>query len=341
MIILGIETSCDETSAAVVETDGRRFCVLSNVVSSQIKIHQKYGGVVPEVAARNHVGKVLPVIEQALRNAECKMQNAKYFVDRIAVTVGPGLLTSLLVGIETAKMLSYVWKVPIVPVNHMAGHTYSSLLTLKAQNIKFPAIALLVSGGHTELVLMKKHGVFKLVGQTIDDAAGEAFDKIAKMLGLGYPGGPAIDRLAARGNPHAVKFPRAMLGKGNLDFSFSGLKTSVLYYLKKRQASRSTLHVSDTCASVQQAIVDVLVAKTVMAAKKYKVKTVMLGGGVAANRQLRRDLGATLVQELPKVRFSIPSFEYTTDNAAMIAAAGYFAKQKPWASLTVDPNLSL
>ncbi|MBI4262441.1 tRNA (adenosine(37)-N6)-threonylcarbamoyltransferase complex transferase subunit TsaD, partial [Candidatus Uhrbacteria bacterium] len=199
----------------------------------------------------------------------------------------------------------------------------------------------LVSGGHTELVLMRRHGVFQLVGQTIDDAAGEAFDKVAKMLGLGYPGGPAIDCLAAKGNPNAIKFPRAMLGKESLDFSFSGLKTSVMYYIKARKHRITESQCNDICASVQQAIVDVLVHKTVVAAKKYKVKTVMLGGGVAANRQLRNDLGAALAQELPQVQYSVPELQYTTDNAAMIAVAGFFAKPKPWASLTVDPNLSL
>ncbi|MBI4281216.1 tRNA (adenosine(37)-N6)-threonylcarbamoyltransferase complex transferase subunit TsaD, partial [Candidatus Uhrbacteria bacterium] len=266
----------------------------------------------------------------------------------IAVTAGPGLISALSVGLETARYLGYAWNVPVVATNHLAGHLYSSLLNgsrIKNQEsrIKFPALGLIVSGGHTELVLMKGHGQYKLIGETLDDAAGEAFDKIAKLLGLPYPGGPELAKLAEKGDPHAYEFPRGMIGSKDFNFSFSGLKTSLLYFLK---AKRYTLNAKkDICASVQAAIVDVLVAKTISAAKKYRVKTVLLGGGVAANKSLRQKLRLALKKNIRDSLFLIPDSRYCTDNAAMIAAAGAITYKRHGVSrldhLTVDPHLPL
>src|SRR3989338_2541204 len=277
MIIFGIETSCDETSAAVVKINRNHFFVLSNVVSSQIKIHQPYGGVVPELAARNHIKNILPVINQALIEAKIKPNQ----VDKIAVTVGPGLITSLLIGVQTAKILAYTWQKPIAGINHMVAHIYANWLNNKL--IKFPAIALIVSGGHTELVLIKNKNNFKKVGQTLDDAAGEAFDKVAQLLNVGYPGGPIISRLAERGDINAFNFPRPMIEKDNFNFSFSGLKTAVLYTIKDLPKKLSDKQLADLSASFQQAVVETLVAKTIKAAEHFKAKTVILAGGVAAN----------------------------------------------------------
>ena len=272
MKILGIESSCDETAAALVDYTGGRFSVLSNVVASQIEIHKKTKGVVPEVAARCHVEAIIPVIKEAMQN-ETKP-------DAIAITKGPGLVTSLRIGVDTARTLSFFWGVPMIGVNHLEGHIYASVLQNTA--IEFPALCLVVSGGHTELVLMKKHLDYKIIGETRDDAAGEAFDKVAKILDLGYPGGPEISKLAKEGNPKAIDFPRPMIDSKDFDFSFSGLKTAVLYYVKNLKPKTYNLK-PDICASFEQAVVDVLVAKTICAAKKYKVKTVILGGGVSAN----------------------------------------------------------
>ncbi len=356
MRILGIETSCDETSAAVVEVKDDRFCVLSNVVASQIKIHAQYGGVVPEVAARSHITTILPVIKKALSPI---IYNLKPKIDLIAVTAGPGLISALSVGLETARYLGYAWGVPVIATNHLAGHLYSSLLSNSRDPVSvnlqrpglrmsFPAFGLIVSGGHTELVLMKAHGHYKLIGETLDDAAGEAFDKIAKLLGLPYPGGPELARLAEKGDPHAYEFPRGMIGSKDFNFSFSGLKTSVLYFLKGIKSQKLNIRsqlLMNICASVQAAIVDVLVAKTVSAAKKYRVKTVLLGGGVAANKSLRQKLKTALKKEIPNSSFLIPNSRYCTDNAAMIAAAGAITYKRHGASrldrLSVDPHLPL
>ncbi|OGY43346.1 MAG: tRNA (adenosine(37)-N6)-threonylcarbamoyltransferase complex transferase subunit TsaD [Candidatus Buchananbacteria bacterium RIFCSPHIGHO2_02_FULL_38_8] len=333
MIIFGIETSCDETSAAVVKINRNHFFVLSNVVSSQIKIHQPYGGVVPELAARNHIKNILPVINQALIEAKIKPNQ----VDKIAVTVGPGLITSLLIGVQTAKILAYTWQKPIAGINHMVAHIYANWLNNKL--IKFPAIALIVSGGHTELVLIKNKNNFKKVGQTLDDAAGEAFDKVAQLLNVGYPGGPIISRLAERGDINAFNFPRPMIEKDNFNFSFSGLKTAVLYTIKDLPKKLSDKQLADLSASFQQAVVETLVAKTIKAAEHFKAKTVILAGGVAANKLLREQLGKK-VKGL-KRDFLMPDFSFCTDNAAMIAAAGYFTKNTPWQKLRVDPNLEI
>ncbi len=342
MKILGIETSCDETSAAVVENNGRSFEVKSNIVSSQIKIHAKYGGVVPEVAARIHVEAILPVVEAALEKIGAEK------IDAIAVASGPGLITSLLVGNEVARILSYLWKKPLVGVNHMEAHIYANWLL--NQKINFPALCLVVSGGHTELILMRGHGKYEVVGETRDDAAGECFDKTAKILGLGYPGGPAIATEAARFKIKDLRFeielPRPMIDTKDFDFSFSGLKTAVLYAVRDLKNKYTMEEIIPAMAyEVQEAIVDVLLAKTMKAAKKYNVKTVMLAGGVSANKRLREQFVATMQKELPGVDWNIPPFEYCTDNAAMVAAAGYFHAVKkdftPWQKLKVDPNWEL
>ncbi len=342
MRILAIESSCDETAAAVAEGRGNRLAIVSNVVSSQIALHKKYGGVVPEIAAREHVLNILPVIEEALLKAGLKRKTAPQKIDAIVVTTGPGLITSLMVGIETAKTLAYAWNIPIVSVNHIEGHLYSNFINASP---KLPAVILTVSGGHTQLVLMKNHLTYKTIGETRDDAAGEAFDKAAQLLGLGYPGGKSISLEAAKfsktGKTTDIKLPRPMLHDPNFDFSFSGLKTALLYTIQKDKNYKKKI--SEYCYAFEQAVIDVLVAKTLRAAKQYKVKSVMLAGGVAANTALR----ARLNDEVTKLKlsFCMPEMSYTTDNAAMIAAAGYFkAKAKkftPWRKLKVDPNLDL
>lgn len=342
MRILGIETSCDETSAAVVENDGRHFDVKSNVVLSQIKIHAKYGGVVPEVAARIHLEAILPVLEEAIG------KDGSEKIDAIAVASGPGLITSLLVGNEAARILSCLWKKPLVKINHIEAHIYANWLA--GQEINFPVLCLVVSGGHTELILMLGHGKYEVIGETRDDAAGECFDKTAKILGLGYPGGPAISVAAARFEKRdsrvELKLPRPMMDSPDFDFSFSGLKTAVLYAVRDLENKYKMEEIVPAMAhEIQEAIVDVLIAKTIRAAKKYKVKNVMLAGGVSANRRLRERFVAVMKKELPGAKWNIPPFEYCTDNAAMIAAAGYFHAVKkdftPWGKLRVDPNWEL
>ena len=332
MIILGIETSCDETAAALIAGKGDKIKVISNIVSSQIKIHRRYGGVIPELAARNHIKNILPVINEALQTSPLFPLLIKERVpkageaDAIAVTTGPGLIPTLLIGIETAKALAYAWNKPIIGVNHLAGHIYSNFIG-NHKKIKFPALILIVSGGHTELVLMRGHFQFKLLGQTRDDAAGEAFDKAAKILNLGYPGGPAVAQRAAEITNYKLQItkitlPRPMINESSCDFSFSGLKTALLYKIQRDKNWQSKIPAY--CAEFQQAIIDVLISKTIKAAKKYKVKSVMLAGGVAANIELRRQLKQALAQSLPQTAYFVPNLKYTTDNAAMIAAAGYF-----------------
>lgn len=332
MIILGIETSCDETAAALVAYQRGKFNIISNVVSSQIEIHKKYGGVVPEIAARNHIINIIPVIDEALTKANIKPNK----IDRIAVTTGPGLITSLIVGIETAKTLAYAWNKPICSINHLKAHLFANWLN--NQPIKYPAVSLIVSGGHTELVLIKSKNKFKKIGQTLDDAAGEAFDKVAQLLNIGYPGGPIISTLASNGNPNAFKFPRPMINNNDFDFSFSGLKTSVLYTVKKiKKVDQKTK--ADLCASFQSAAVDVLVKKTIKAALNYKAKTVLLSGGVAANKLLRERLKQNITEH--KLNFLMPEIFLCTDNATMIAAAAAFVKPTAWQKLKVNPNLEI
>ncbi|MBU0597376.1 tRNA (adenosine(37)-N6)-threonylcarbamoyltransferase complex transferase subunit TsaD [Patescibacteria group bacterium] len=338
MIILGIETSCDETSASLVHGQAGKVKILSHVIASQITTHVKYGGVVPEVAARQHVIKIIPVLDSTLKQAKVKPKN----IDVIAVTRGPGLITSLRVGTQTAKSLSFAWNKKIVGVNHMEGHIYANWHD--HPNTKFPVLCLVVSGGHTELILMTGHGQYQLIGRTRDDAAGEAFDKVAKILQIGYPGGPMIQKLAAQGNPSKFSFPRPMLDQDNYDFSFSGLKTSVQYFIKKEFAGKK-VPVNDICAGFQQAVIDVLSEKTISASKKLKVKNIMLAGGVAANSALRNHLDKRINKELPGTGYLVPPLSLCTDNAGMIAVAGYHrATQKdftPWPKLAADPNWEL
>lgn len=327
-VILGIETSCDETAAAVVLGGND---ILSSVVSSQIDIHARFGGVVPEVASRAHLESIIPVIQEAVHSAGIDPSR----IDAVAATVGPGLIGALLVGVSAAKALALVWDKPFVGVNHMEAHLYAGLLD--DPTLEFPLVVLLVSGGHTMLVEMIGHGTYRLLGRTIDDAAGEAYDKVARYLDLGYPGGPAIDAAAELGNPEAINFPRAMMHDG-LNFSFSGLKTSVINYVRKNPDVSNV----DVAASFQAAVVDVLVAKTIMAAQQVGAVGVVLGGGVAANSRLRAQLQSQ--GQLNGFRVAVPSRAMCTDNAAMIAAAAWhrLGSDGPTdMSVGANPNLAL
>jgi len=317
MIILGIETSCDDTGIAVVEFDRQKKCrILSNVISSQIKVHAPHGGVVPNLAARAHLKNIKPVLQQALKQAGDQR------IDLIAVTHKPGLIPCLLVGLNFAKALAYNWQKPIMEINHIQGHIYANWFN--DTKPEFPLLALVVSGGHTQLVLIKKYGDFKILGQTRDDAAGEAFDKVAKLLGLGYPGGPLISQRALKGDSSVFNLPRPMINSKDYDFSFSGLKTAVLYEVKK-QKKISQKYINDMAASFQQAAIDVLIKKTIKAAKEYKVKTVILSGGVAANPELRKQIEKS-VKEL-NIKFQMPDIKLCTDNGAMTALAAVYKKQ--------------
>lgn len=307
-LILGIETSCDETAAAVVANGSD---VLSNVISSQIDIHARYGGVVPEVASRAHVEMMTPVIAQAMVEAGVEKDD----ITAIAATVGPGLIGSLLIGVSAAKSLSLVWNKPFVAVNHLEAHLYSAFL--EEPDLELPVVVLLVSGGHTMLILMEGHGKYRLLGQTLDDAAGEAYDKVARYLGLGYPGGPIIDKMAANGDPHAVKFPRAM-AKDGYDFSFSGLKTSVVNYVRKNPDVADV----DIAASFQEAVVDVLLTKAQRAVHEFGATGISLAGGVAANSLLRERTLALAAED--GIKGYVPSRSMCTDNAAMIASVGWW-----------------
>jgi len=311
--ILGIETSCDETSAAVV---GNGRVIASNIVSSQIMIHRRFGGVVPEVASRQHLEKITPVVDEALKQAGIGF----FDLAGIAVAVGPGLIGALLVGVAAAKAYSYALKLPLVPVHHLEAHLYANFLS--NSDLKPPFVCLVVSGGHTSLIFLKDHLEYKLLGSTRDDAAGEAFDKIARVFGLPYPGGPALEELAKRGDPEAISFPRAWLGEDSLEFSFSGLKTSVLNYLKRSRAEGVEPHLADVAASFQAAVVDVLVEKTILAAKRVGVQKVALAGGVAANSTLRQLFEKRAAEE--GICFYFPDKKLCTDNAAMVACAGYY-----------------
>jgi N6-L-threonylcarbamoyladenine synthase len=342
MNIFAIETSCDETSAAVIK-NGRE--ILSNVVASQINLHSKYGGVVPEVAARAHVEKIIPVIESAREQAGMDWSD----IDKLAVVEGAGLLPALLVGVNTAKSLALALHKPLIPVNHIVGHIYANWLGQSAGAIKFPLIALVVSGGHSELLLMRDHWRFQRLGGTLDDAAGEAFDKVASLLELGYPGGPIISQRAEQGNPRAFDFPRALLDQDNFDFSFSGLKTAVIYQVRalQRRGELSATQIDDLCASFQQAAVDALVEKSRRAIKKFQTKTFLLAGGVAANKRLRETLQKKIAAEFPRVRYHQPEVRLCMDNGAMIGAAAYFmAKKFPrrrwdWKKLEAVPGLRI
>ena len=317
MKILAIETSCDETSASVVENGSK---ILSSVVASQIEFHKKYGGIVPEVASRKHIEVIAAVVEQALAEAKTPLKK----IDAVAATYGPGLVGSLIVGLNYAKATAYALGIPFVPVNHIEGHIYANFIKVstkfEGKSLKFPFVCLVVSGGHTNLYYIKDHGKYELLGRTRDDAAGEAFDKVARFLGLGYPGGPIIDKIAKLGNAKAMDFPRAMINEG-YDFSFSGLKTAVVNYAKKNGLPKGK-KLNDVVSSFQEAAVDILVEKTVRAAKEKKTKWVALAGGVSANSRLREKLKERASGEGLSV--SIPPFSLCTDNAAMVGSAGYY-----------------
>ena len=333
LYILGIETSCDETSAAVLlnGTD-----LLSHVIASQITTHQKYGGVVPEIASREHSLHWQGVVQQALEEAKLDYTE----LSAVAVTYGPGLVGSLLVGVSAAKALAYALGIPLIGVNHLEGHIYANFL--HTPDLKFPLLTLLVSGGHTHLILLRGHGDYQVLGQTRDDAVGEALDKVARTLGLGYPGGPQIQTKAKDGDATAFNFPRAMLEPGSLDFSFSGMKSAVLNTLNSAQMKGQELNVADLAASFQQAVVDVLVRKTILALKQTGVKTLLLAGGVADNELLRDTL--TLELHQIQVRLVYPPPLFCTDNGAMIATAGYYrylaGDFAPW-TLNAIPGLNL
>jgi len=335
--ILGIETSCDETAAAVV-ADGRT--IKSSVVASQNKLHEKYGGVVPEIASRAHIEKIYPIIKEAMEQADVDKDD----IDAIAIANQPGLTIALVVGVTAAKTLSFAWNKPLIAINHLHAHLQSAMLS--EEQLELPAIALIVSGGHTCLYDYHSPLEPKLLGTTIDDAAGEAFDKVASILKLPYPGGPSIEKAAKNGNPDAIKFPRSMLGRDSLDFSFSGIKTAVLYYCRGQDMkgenkvdSMSTQQIADIAASFQAAVVDVLVKKTKRAAKKSKAKTILLGGGVAANNKLRTSLQQMCDSDVPAKKLLIAPKRYCTDNAVMVASLAYYKfKAGLFADLTLEPK---
>ena len=313
MLILGIETSCDDTAAAVLQDDN---LLLASVLSSQDQIHSRFGGVVPELASRKHLEAIVPIVQEALDRAEVTLAD----IDLIAVTQGPGLIGSLLVGFSYAKALSYVTGIPFIGVDHMAGHLLAAFL--EEERPDFPYVALIVSGGTSSIYLARSHTSFTLLGRTRDDAAGEAFDKVAKILGMPYPGGPRVSAEAQSGDRSAIAFPRAWLNEGSLDFSFSGLKTAVLNHCHSARQMNTPLRLADICASFQEAIVEVLVAKTLLAARTHNIQTIVLGGGVSANPRLREVMADQCRKEGKKLFTPRPSF--CTDNAAMIALAGFY-----------------
>ena len=332
-LILAIESSCDETAASVVK-NGR--CVLSNIISSQIAIHTLYGGVVPEIASRKHIEKITQVVEAALKEADVTLDD----IDAIGVTYGPGLVGALLVGVAEAKAIAYAKKKPLVGVHHIEGHVSANYI--EHPDLEPPFLCEIISGGHTHLVIVKDYGSFEILGRTRDDAAGEAFDKVARAIGLGYPGGPKIDKLAKEGNPHAIDFPRAHMEDAPYDFSFSGVKSAVLNHLNKCRMIGEPIVEADIAASFQQAVVDVLVDNAIRAAKDYHMDRLAIAGGVASNGALRAAMEAACEKE--GIRFYRPSPIFCTDNAAMIGVAAYYEYQKGtrhgW-DLNAVPNLKL
>ena len=390
MTILSIDTSCDDTCISIVECKKNNYKILANIVSSQVKIHSKYGGVVPHLAKREHQKNLIPVLEMALKKSKIKsyvfinIENKKakieeilirdpllfkklisfckkypYIpkIDVIAVTIGPGLEPCLWSGINLSKALSYIWEKPLMGINHIEGHIAANWALPIKINPKslFPAMCLVVSGGHTQLILMKDYLKYKLIGETKDDAAGEAFDKISKLLGLSYPGGPIIEKLAKKGNPNAFNLPRPMINQKNYDFSFSGLKTAVFYLLREISgrgqppfnlgaAPKSKKLLQDICASFQQAVIDVLIEKTIKAGKEYKVKSIILGGGVASNRTFIKQFKQKIS---PEINFFVPPKNLCTDNASMIAIAGCWRANKKYlqrktiSKIKANPNLKI
>ncbi len=403
MIILAIETSCDETAVAIVEFKKNKTKVLANIISSQVKAHSKYGGVVPALAARMHLKNMVPVLRRAFKQAGKHTPSAsqptplkrgirciasqsvslkrgihfdKNKIDYVAVTKGPGLIPALVIGVSAAKALAYSLNKPLVGVNHLEGHIYANWLTEFEKSIKskvykvskdckvendfklwkpeFPILCLTVSGGHTQLVLMKKDLNYKIIGETVDDAAGEAFDKVAKLLKFSYPGGPLIEKMAKKGDRNKFKFTRPMINSKDYNFSFSGLKTAVLYevcgFCDRKDEAVPRLYgnqyKADISASFQQAVIDVLISKTVRAAKKHKVKNVILGGGVSANKELQKQLKEVINKEIPNTKYQIPISNLSTDNALMIAIAAYYniinnKNIKSWKNVKADANLKL
>lgn len=356
MKILGIETSCDETAAALVENGTK---ILSNVVATSSEMHKKTGGIIPEQAARQQVKSIIQVIKESIKSIKGSksIKSTIERIDAVAVTVGPGLVGSLLVGVETAKALASLWKKPIVPVNHLAAHIYANWLMQEQENErvkerrlpKFPALALVVSGGHTDLVLMKGHGRLKWIGGTKDDAAGEAFDKCARLLGLPYPGGPAISSEAEKFKIQNAKFkmnllPRPMVGEGNFDWSFSGLKTAVLRRVKEQESEevKEKLTIPRLSAEIQEAIVDVLVAKTLRAVKKFSPRSLLLAGGVAANKRLKEKFVLRIKDEKLQVYFHVPPPRLCTDNATYIASYACFNYHPvDWRKIKATPGLTI
>ena len=331
ILTLGIETSCDETAAAVL-AGGRT--ILSNIIATQIPIHRKYGGVVPEIASRRHITAIMPVIDEALKAANVDKRD----IGQIAVTCGPGLIGALLVGVSAGKALAFALDVPLIGVNHLEGHIFANFLS--APELAPPFIALVVSGGHTSLVKVTDYDSFTLLGETRDDAAGEAFDKIARVMDLPYPGGPEIDRLAKEGDPNAIDFPRALMNDGEFDFSFSGLKSAVLNYLNEHKMKKIPVNNADVAASFQQAVIEVLAYKTATSARKEGMDTVVLAGGVAANSGLEQTLHAECVRH--GLRFFYPTRALCTDNAAMIACRGYYlAEHGHYADLSLNAVANL
>jgi len=356
MKILAIETSCDDTCVAIVEAKGQRrprFDILSNIVSSQVEIHRKWGGVYPTLANREHQKNLPLVLEKTLK----RVKRPK--IDLIAITIGPGLDPCLWTGINFAKKLAKDWNLPITPVNHIEAHILANLLnitrpgrvitTRPGRVIRFPAICLVVSGGHTQLILMKDSGNYKILGETRDDAAGECLDKVAKILGLEYPGGPIIEKLASQCKSQTpnIKLPRPMIKQKNYDFSFSGLKTAVLYNFKTQpqRIRKSKKYIREICKETQQSIIDVLIKKTIKAAKDYKVKTIILGGGVSANKELRKQFIENCKLKIKNCNFLVPPKNLCTDNAVMTGIAGYYAwlrsETKSWKKIKADANLKI
>lgn len=376
--ILAIESSCDETAISVVKSYENTPKILSNIVSSQVKLHAKWGGVVPNLAAREHVKNFPKVLKMALEEARISPSQ----IDAIAITNGPGLIPALMVGVNLSKTLSYLWEKPLIGIHHIEGHIYANFVAdtklrnkSESTNInfsdvpfrsglsdtKFPALVLIVSGGHTQLVLMKNHLKYEIIGQTVDDAVGEAFDKVARILGVGYPGGPNVAAWAAKfqnlNDKYQIKLPRPMINKPGFNFSFSGLKTAVLYEAKKNPTLlKDKKYIAEMCHEFQQACVDVLISKTLKAAEKYKPKTIMLAGGVSANKELREQLGQAIenynLSNKSHLSYSIPDLSLTGDNAAMVGAAAAFRWQKmnetqkkkalsAWKTLQPNANLKM
>lgn len=333
ILILGIESSCDETAAAVIK-NGRE--VMSNVISSQIELHKLYGGVVPEIASRMHIENINYVIEEALTTANVTLKD----IDAIGVTYGPGLVGALLVGVAEAKAISYATKKPLVGVHHIEGHVSANYIEHK--ELEPPFLCLIVSGGHTHIVLVNDYGEYQIIGRTRDDAAGEAFDKVARAIGLGYPGGPKIDKLSKEGNPNAIKFPKARVEGAELDFSFSGVKSAVLNHINSCKMKDEPIIEADIAASFQKAVIDVLVEHTVAAARKYRIDKIAIAGGVASNSSLREAMKMACDRQQMKLYY--PSPVYCTDNAAMIGVAAYYEYQKGTRhglDLNAVPNLKI